>query len=254
MSRTRSASSCIRCLRRRPPTPASFFSERSRIRRTEWRRLSAESGFWKTIWSARSSALRALLIARRERLARRARRLPSVGGTIPSSVRASVVFPLPGLADEPERLAGPDRGADVRERVDLVSALLEDLRELPELDERLRRRDRPRGARGRQPPRGAAPGARSWYQHRLSWPAATTHERRLLRRGSARRRARSGRRTRTPRCSAPRLGRKPGIVSSRPWSLRTPPRGMQRRRPTVYGWRGSCSTVSTGPSSTSRPA
>ena len=35
------------------------------------------------------------------------------------------------------------------------------------------------------------------------------------------------------RIDAPRLGRKPGIVSSRPWSLRTPPRGMQRSRPTV---------------------
>ena len=40
----------------RPPIPASFFSERSRIRRTAWRRFSAESGFWKTIWIARRSS------------------------------------------------------------------------------------------------------------------------------------------------------------------------------------------------------
>ena len=39
-----------------PLTPASFFKDRSRILRTEWRRLSAESGFWKTICSARRSS------------------------------------------------------------------------------------------------------------------------------------------------------------------------------------------------------
>ena len=36
--------------------PASFFIERSRMRCTEWRRLSAESGFWKTIWIERRSS------------------------------------------------------------------------------------------------------------------------------------------------------------------------------------------------------
>ncbi len=54
--------------------------------------------------------------------------------------------------------------------------------------------------------------------------------------------------------SAPSWGRKPGIVSSRCWSLRTPPRGRQRSSPTAYGWRGSSKTSWTGPSSTSRPA
>ena len=44
------------------------------------------------------------------------------------------------------------------------------------------------------------------------------------------------------------------MVSSRPWSLRWPPRGMQRSSPTVYGCRG-CSKISrAGPCSTSSPA
>ena len=48
--------------------PASFFRERSRMRRTEWRRLSAESGFWNTICRARmSSAERLLVVAARAR-------------------------------------------------------------------------------------------------------------------------------------------------------------------------------------------
>ena len=55
VSRTRETRSFMRSSAARPVTPASFRSERSRMRRTEWRRLSAESGFWNTIWSARSS-------------------------------------------------------------------------------------------------------------------------------------------------------------------------------------------------------
>ena len=56
VTRTRETRSCIRCSAAVPVTPASLRSERSRIRRTACRRLSAESGFWKTICSARSSA------------------------------------------------------------------------------------------------------------------------------------------------------------------------------------------------------
>ncbi len=44
------------------------------------------------------------------------------------------------------------------------------------------------------------------------------------------------------------------MVSSRPWSLRWPRRGMQRSSPTVYGCRGSANTSRAGPSSTSSPA
>ncbi len=62
------------------------------------------------------------------------------------------------------------------------------------------------------------------------------------------------RRARRPGSSAPSWGRKPGIVSRRSRSLRRPPRGMQRRSPTVYGCRGPARISSAGPSSTSRPA
>ena len=44
------------------------------------------------------------------------------------------------------------------------------------------------------------------------------------------------------------------MVSSRPWSLRWPRRGMQRSRPTVYGWRGLSNTSRAVPSSTIAPA
>ncbi len=119
----------------RPVTPASLRSERRRIRRTECLRLSAESGFWKTIWSARSSF--------RERFWYRS------GSSVPSSDRRAggrrndseqrprkCRLPAAGLPDETERLAGPDRGGDVRERVDVVTTLREDLREAVKLDER----------------------------------------------------------------------------------------------------------------------
>ena len=98
-SRTLSVSSSIRFSAGAPLRPASFLSERRRIRRTEWRRFSAESGFWNTIWSARSSSV--------ERCWKRgASAVPSSsttpldGSTIPSSARASVVLPLP---DSPTR-------------------------------------------------------------------------------------------------------------------------------------------------------
>ena len=57
-----------------------------------------------------------------------------------------------------------------------------------------------------------------------------------------------------PGRSAPSAGGNPAIVSSRSWSLRAPPRGMQRSNPTVYGWRGLSNTSCTLPCSTRRPA
>ena len=51
--------------------------------------------------------------------------------------------------------------------------------------------------------------------------------------------ARTGRRTRTPESPRRAAGGSPGSCRAGPRSLRTPPRGRQRSRPTVYGWRGS---------------
>ena len=82
--------------------------------------------------------LRALLVARREGLP--VERDRSVGRRNDSEHRAGKrCLPTSRLADEAQRLAGPDRGADVPERLDVVPLLTEDLRQPGELDERCAR-------------------------------------------------------------------------------------------------------------------
>ena len=219
------------------------------MRRTEWRRLSAESGFWKTIWSARSSLARSLLVARGEGVAveqRRARRRRDDPEQRPRERRLAAAR----LADEPERLAGPDRRADADERVDVVAVLLEHLAEGRRTGRAGGRRGRPAAARGRRAfSRGQLRCALVEVAAALV-PAADRDQRRLL--GAAallRQRAAIG------EDAAGQLGSERGQEAGNRVEpavvLRTPPRGMQRSRPTVYGWRGSRSTVSTGPSSTS---
>ena len=97
--RTRSTSSATRRSASAPRTPASLLIARSRIRRTAWRRLSAESGFWKTIWSARRSS-RLRFWNRGASVRPSSSTVPELGPTIPRSVRARVVLPLP---DSPTR-------------------------------------------------------------------------------------------------------------------------------------------------------
>ena len=120
------------------------------------------------------------------------------------------------LADEAERLARPDRRADADERVDVVPAAAgrpcRDRRTgasgaaarstAGSVDVRRLLARQALGVRrgGSSEPRGRRRGSR---------PPAP-------RRGSGRRRACSGRRTRSPRSRAPRLGMNPGIVSSLP--------------------------------------
>ena len=88
-----------------PFSPVSLVTERVRIRRTVQPRLSAESGFWKTIWMDRLSS-----VGRREACASSVC-VPSVmlppasGLSIPRIVLARVDLPEPGLADQSERLA-----------------------------------------------------------------------------------------------------------------------------------------------------
>ena len=72
---------------------------------------------------------RALLIARRQFPAFERRR-PRVGGHDPEQRPRHGRLPAPGLADEAERLARPDGDVHVGERVDVVPALPEHLREL----------------------------------------------------------------------------------------------------------------------------
>ena len=88
--------------------------------------MSAESGFWNTIWSARRSFC--------ERFWNRGAsstpvELDGAGGRPddPEQRPRQRGLAAAGLADEAERLAGPDRGADADERVDVGALLLEDL-------------------------------------------------------------------------------------------------------------------------------
>ena len=67
---------------------------------------------------------------------RRAPTVPVVGSTIRAApVRA--LSSTAGLADEPERLSGPDAARSADEGVDLVSLLLEDLAQVVEPHERI---------------------------------------------------------------------------------------------------------------------
>ena len=70
------------------------------MRRTVCRRLSAESGFWKTICSARTSAdVRCASAGASSRPSSATE--PAVGSTMPSSVRANVVLPQPDSPTSP---------------------------------------------------------------------------------------------------------------------------------------------------------
>ena len=181
--------------------------------------------------------------------------VPPSGGVRPSRMRASVVLPLPDSPTSPSVSPGPTPSETSARRVHVVAVLAEGLRGP--------RRSRAAGVR---PPGGPAALARrcsaacgsscascqKWQ--RLAAAAADAVERRLLLAADVLRRARSGRRRRSRggRRRAREEARDRVEPAARPCA--TPPRGRQRRSPTVYGWRGSRKTSSAGPSSTSRPA
>ena len=137
------------------------------MRRTEWRRLSAESGFWKTICSAATSD------ATSGRRASAGMLRPSIS-TVPerrlddSEQRAREGrLAASRLADEPERLARPEHRRDAGERLDVAAVLVERLREV--VDRQQRRRaavDGPAVAGDRAVSRGSC-CARSWKWQRL---------------------------------------------------------------------------------------
>ena len=104
--RRRSAASLsTRSLTALPLSPVSLLTERDRMWRAVQPRLSAESGFWKTIWRARLSS-----VGRLARLGRQGVLIELDGA---SRVRALDAEDRPGqgrlararLADEPEGLA-----------------------------------------------------------------------------------------------------------------------------------------------------
>ena len=154
------------------------------------------------------------------------------------------------LADEPERLARRQRERDVLDGADLVPVLVERLAHVAGADDR-----DPRLVVGTIGRLGHGDRRRvTWELLRLLVEVATagvtvteldtTAVPRWWQMSSA-----SAQRSvnTQPGSSAPSAGRNPGIVSSWPWSLRAPARGMQRSSPTVYGWRGLWNTSSTAP-------
>ena len=97
------------------------------MRRTEWRRLSAPSGFWKTIWSERTCSVAPLLDFAGERLAVHLQPRALVGSGEAEEDASKRRLAASGLADEPEHLAGADDQRDVYKRLDVLPFLLERL-------------------------------------------------------------------------------------------------------------------------------
>ena len=153
---------------------------------------------------------------------------------IPSSVRASVVLPLPDSPTSPS--VSPGQMAALTPTSAWISApcCLKVLPRSSNCSSGLAPCGRPPAGRGRPTPRAGGPApARGRSSGRCGAAPSSSSVGSSVRQRSSASAQRSA--NTQPAIAAPRLGRKPGIVSRRPWSLRTPPRGMQRRRPTVYG-------------------
>ena len=98
-------------LRRRGP--ASRCSARPTSRRTLWRRLSAESGFWKTIWSAFTCSRVRLRASPATATPRELDLRPRIGRGQAEQDAGEGGLAAARLADEAERLAGADVEVDV---------------------------------------------------------------------------------------------------------------------------------------------
>ena len=179
-----------------PLMPESFFSVRASSLRTEWRRFSAESGFWNTICT-RADVVAIALAEQAGQLSPveidvSRRRLDDAEQRAREGGLARA-----GLADESKRLAGPERGADVGERVDVVPRLPERLGE--RVDAQHRRLRSIELARDLEPGRRLARQLLGLVVKVAAGPsAAEVVERRLLRRRRSPWRVHSDRRTRTP--------------------------------------------------------
>ena len=99
------ASSATRSSAFLPLTPVSLTTDRFRMRRTVQLRLSAESGFWKTIWMARlvAAGRSALLPAMASPSS--VTSLPASGAWMPEHGLGQRRLARARLADQPERLA-----------------------------------------------------------------------------------------------------------------------------------------------------
>ena len=92
------------------------------MRRTEKRRLSAESGFWKTVWSARTCSVFRVTTLRASGSPSSSTVEPSSGAVSPRRTRASVVLPQPDSPTRPSVSPAPiERSTSTRARTVLPS-------------------------------------------------------------------------------------------------------------------------------------
>ena len=90
-------------------------------------RLSAESGFWKTIWIERLSSVGRSVDSGASACSSSSRLEPGSGRSMPRIVLASVDLPDPDSPTRPERLAVEQLEVDLDQRRDVVPALVERL-------------------------------------------------------------------------------------------------------------------------------
>ena len=213
-----------------------------------WRRLSAESGFWKTIWSVFWSADERLGAIAGHGVAVELHLAALVGRGQAHDHAGQGRLAAAGLADQPHRLPGGDVEVHAVEAADDLTAHVEGLAGSSAPGRSAPRRRHARGWRRRPgAPRRWRPSARS---RRARGSGSASRGRRRSRTsgaprcGSGPRPVRSGRRRCSPAITEPGAGSEPGIVAS---GARAAPdsapgvisrRGIERSRPTVYGWRG----------------
>src|SRR5918996_44412 len=99
--RTEEAISRRRASRSSPRTPRSFVTARPMMRRTEARRLRAESGFWKTVCRARTCSKSRFTIRGSSGRPSSSTVEPWSGAVNPRRTRASVVLPEPDSPTSP---------------------------------------------------------------------------------------------------------------------------------------------------------
>ena len=133
-----------------------------------------------------------------------------------AAVRASVVLPLPDSPTSPSVSPGQIDALTPTRACTSEPTLVEDLAQIVEPEQRLADAVDRQGARARPPPRAAARGPRVVVEAagacgRGERPRAPAPPDRQRSSASAQRSAKT-----QPVISAPRLGRNPGIVSSRP--------------------------------------
>ena len=194
-------------------------------------RLSAESGFWKTIWRARLSSVGRLLDLAARACSSSSIVPPASGPSMPRIVRARVDLPEPDSPTSPR--VSPSRSSEVDARPAPARRGRSGGRSSTRLRRPARRR---RGSVSAPTIDGGStisPSLSMWWQ-RDHWPSPTSTTGGTTVRHSSSASWQRSTKTQVGR-SVPICGRLPGIVDSARSDLRTPRRGSERSRPSVYG-------------------